>query len=118
MELERCPRCGGEIRVEEGVYGEVWEWHCVKCLVMSGYRFATEAEAIEDANRRVPSRTESEAVRLLCNVVLNAKSQERLDVTLGFVYLWLQGLELASGPHGKWDIDRDAYRKRYGEVET
>ena len=60
-EIQPCPRCGGEIRVEEGVYGEVWEWHCVKCLVMSGYRFATKAKAIADANRRVPSEWQVKA---------------------------------------------------------
>ena len=62
-ELLPCPRCGGEIVIELA-YGTWWEWLCKGCGATCGthgsYGWTTRAEAIADANRRVPSRTEAD----------------------------------------------------------
>ena len=58
-EIQPCPRCGGEIEVVQFSGWDLWQWKCSGCPARTLFTFDTEAEAIEDANRRVPSRTEA-----------------------------------------------------------
>jgi len=72
--------------------------------------FDTKAEAIADANRRVPSRTEAEAVRLLMEEwehsgLLHPVQIRELLASIGMVTVVF----------GQAQPDWDAYRRRYRE---
>ena len=117
MELERCPRCGGE-KTKDRRGPEYWIGRIEDCKYEPDKIFIYLGhlkKAIADANRRVPSRTEAEAVRLLMDELWRNTDIDEELFDVGKVRDFLKPLGLDAQTDRETDA---AFRARYGEVET
>ena len=112
-ELLPCPWCGGE-KTKDRRGPEYWIGRIEDCKYEPDKIFIYLGhlkKAIADANRRVPSRTEAEAVRLLMEMHGEGYDGD-LPVTVGE---FLHGLGMVGGDD--WAPDDHAFCARYGEVD-